>query len=243
MALETPPGPRKGQSPLITNRTLTQPLLPPESGPAGMKAMEVTCPDLLFRLARISSSSRNKPRSSSARSRTGIRRLSPSSKGIIPDQLSKRRRLFWLHDAQLVLARQYGSASWAPSERRSRTAGIRFFATGGPFRSRCGGGRVHSGRARALALEPDLARADRWAALAAGEVALIEKEIRVDPSWVNFQGGSKGDWTPLLYVSFSCLQMENADCSGVFVDCARLLLDAGADSNAAWVHPYWKPLL
>jgi hypothetical protein len=60
-------------------------------------------------------------------------------------------------------------------------------------------------------LEPDLVRADRWAALAAGEIALIEKEIRIDASWVNRQGGPKGDWTPLLYISLSCFQMQDPD--------------------------------
>ena len=146
---------------------------------------------------------------------------------------------FALHDAQLVLARQYGLASWARLKDEVERLASDFSQRAARFVRDAVEGESTRAR-RALALEPDLARADRWAALAAGEVALIEKEIRVDPSWVNFQSGPNGDWTPLLYVSFSCLQMEDAEAQRRFVDCARLLLDAGADSNAAWVHPYWE---
>ena len=181
--------------------------------------MEVTCPALLFRLARISSSSRSKPRSFLARSGSALRRLSLSSRGHHPKPELEGGR-FALHDAQLVLARQYGFATWARlkdeverlasdfSQRTTRF--VRDAVEGDSFRAR-----------RALALEPDLARADQWAALAAGEIALIEKEIRIDASWVNRQGGPKGDWTPLLYISFSCFlyaalagESEEAKLSG-----------------------------
>ena len=171
-----------------------------------------------------------------------LRRDDPQAAALFATHHPRRRhegRVFALHDAQLVLARQHGFANWTQlkdevrrltsdfSERASRFV---FDAVDGDF-SRAG---------RALALEPELARADRWAALAAGEIALIQREIGLDAAWVNGKGGPCRDWTPLLYLSFSRFQMENEESQGRFTDCARLLLDAGADANAAWVHPYWK---
>jgi hypothetical protein len=33
--------------------------------------------------------------------------------------------------------------------------------------------------------------------------------------------------------------MEDAESQARFTECARLLLDGGAEPNAAWEHPYW----
>jgi ankyrin repeat protein len=145
---------------------------------------------------------------------------------------------FALHDAQLVLARQYGFVTWArlkdevervASDFSQRANRLVFDAVDGDF----------SRARRALALEPELARTDRWVALVVGELSVVGREISLDPLWVSRRGGPC-DWAPLLYVSFSRFQMEDAESQRRFTNCVRLLLDAGADPNVAWVHPHWE---
>ncbi|HEY5777991.1 MAG TPA: ankyrin repeat domain-containing protein [Terrimicrobiaceae bacterium] len=96
-------------------------------------------------------------------------------------------------------------------------------------------------RARhALMVEPELARADWWTALATGDLSIVERTISLDPARINRIGGPCENWAPLLYVSFSRFQMEDAGFKSRMTRCAELLLDAGADPNVSWIHPSWE---
>jgi ankyrin repeat protein len=82
-------------------------------------------------------------------------------------------------------------------------------------------------KARAmLAAEPELARADIYAASAAGDVDAAREMLDRDPSLVNAKGGPFG-WEPLLYACYSRV--------GSTLEVAQLLLARGADPNAGYL--------
>jgi ankyrin repeat protein len=150
----------------------------------------------------------------------------------------KENQTFALHDAQLVLARQYGFISWPKLkeavERRTADlpARIRRFVldalNDNPRSLR-----------RAWQVEPELARANLWTRLATADLAGIREALNKDHEWVTVRGGPRETWLPLHYVCFSRLQMENAESRHRFTEGARLLLDAGADPNASWEDSRW----
>jgi Ankyrin repeats (3 copies) len=67
----------------------------------------------------------------------------------------------------------------------------------------------------------------------------LRRALERDHGCADRSGGPCKGWTPLLYISFSRFQMENAESQARFTECARLLLDGGAEPNAAWEHSYW----
>ena len=150
----------------------------------------------------------------------------------------KENLTFALHDAQLVLARQYGFISWPKLKEAvdRRTADlpsrIRRFVldalNDNPQNLR-----------RAWQVEPELAQANLWTRLVTADLVGIGEALDKDPAWVTQKGGPRETWLPLHYVSFSRLQMENAESRGRFTECTRLLLDAGADPNASWEDSRW----
>jgi ankyrin repeat protein len=152
---------------------------------------------------------------------------------------------FALHDAQRVLARSYGFASWQklksyvqtiesyrqPLEPRSdddadrflRLACITYFDGDHPSRRE---------RARQLLAEkPQIARANIYTAVAVGDVVAVTG-LLTKKAHVHARGGPF-DWEPLLYAAYSRLDSESVEHSTLQV--ARLLIEHGADPNAGFL--------
>jgi hypothetical protein len=159
---------------------------------------------------------------------------------------------FALADAQLVIARQYGFASWTGL--RQYLAAVDTFTrephlqpAGGPagtgqdladdfVRLAC---LVYAGydasrierAGRLLAEQPELARASVYASSAAGEYEHLTGLIRAEPELADRPGGPFG-WPPLLY---ACYSRVSQDTGRSTLEVARRLLAAGADPNAGYL--------
>jgi len=156
-----------------------------------------------------------------------------------------------LHDAQFLLARGYGFPSWAKLKAHLQVVerflwdppeGAPWEADSGPrgdafLRFAC----LVYGEwkpswpetaRRWLAEEPDLGRADLYAAAACGDVEAARRLLASDFSAVHEEGGPL-DWEPLLYACYSRLTVPGSAYSTLEV--ARLLLAAGADPNAGFL--------
>ena len=147
-----------------------------------------------------------------------------------------------LADAQLVVARSYGFASW-PALRRHMDVVGRFArsphtvppsadAADELLRLGCvrygGDSRADQARAAALLAEhPELSGASLFTAAATGDAVAARAFLDGDPDAANRPGGPFG-WEPLLYLAYSRI-------GGDAVPVARLLLDHGADPNAGYL--------
>ena len=156
-------------------------------------------------------------------------------------------------DAQLVIARNYGFASWA--KLRQYVEVVTRYARS-PHRVAVGAGDPASEflrlaclthgdddpqrwrqAAELVAAHSDLAAASIFTAAAAGDVSAACGWLAGDPSLARLEGGPHR-WEPLLYLAYSALdEGHGAGCR--HVDTARLLLDAGADPNAGYL---WEGL-
>jgi ankyrin repeat protein/GNAT superfamily N-acetyltransferase len=125
-----------------------------------------------------------------------------------------------LSDAQLAVARELGARSWPALVRRvERGRELVLAATS-----------ARPADAEAL-LDPALARAALDVALVIGDADVVGAALADDPGLATRPIGARS-WQPLLYVTYSTfLGGERTD--GLLA-CARALLDAGADPNAAW---------
>lgn len=160
---------------------------------------------------------------------------------------------FSLTDAQLVLARWYGFASWrrlrehldmvARYSRSTRPPTgqddlVAEFLRLACLTHRLGWGtdkdaddlRRHARARELLAAHPELAAADIYTAAAVGDVAAARSLLRADASLADTEGGPYG-WPPLLYLTSS--RVNSPEHSPVEV--ARLLLAYGADPNAGYL--------
>jgi len=167
---------------------------------------------------------------------------------------------FRLADAQLTLARHYDFPSW-PRLRQYVELVNRLSRS--PHEQPVGGDLVgDDGRAdellrlaclnygaddparwrdaaRLLAEHPHLARYSIFTAAAVGDVAAATDILGRDPCASSAEGGPF-DWPPLLYLTYSRLELDGdvgaaSDPAGV----ARLLLGHGADPNAGYL---WEGL-
>lgn len=142
---------------------------------------------------------------------------------------------FALHDAQLVLAREHGFPGWSQLKDEVEHRLSTFAEKVKRFIDDAVGERYLRARA-ALQVEPTIADANIWTRLVLGDAAALTAAIRHDKSWIKQTGGPRETWHPLHYICFSRFQQDDP---ARFRDCAQLLLDAGADANAAWFHPSW----
>lgn len=141
-------------------------------------------------------------------------------------------RVFALHDAQSVIAREHGFPSWNAlrEEVEARTLG---FATAAEEFVRCASEGA-SGRAqRLLALHPAIVHASLQAELLLGDAAAVEARLRAHPELATQPGGPQR-WEPLLYVCHTCLHTGVPAREEGLVAIARLLLDLGANPNATY---------
>ena len=145
-----------------------------------------------------------------------------------------------LHDAQSVIAREHGFASWHALREAVHDRALSFAAAVDEF-VRCATGGA-SGRARRLLeTHPAVARASLQTELVLGDAASVEARLREHPELAAKPGGIQ-DWEPLLYVCHTCMCHGDPEREAGLVTIARLLLARGANSNAAY-HWEWHPEL
>ena len=163
---------------------------------------------------------------------------------------------FTLSEAQLVIARSYGFASW-PKLKQHLEVVEQFLwdpPAGTPpeghteppadtfVRLAClvyGDWHPSSAvKARGMLAEhPELARANVYAAATTGEVSAVRTHLDRNPALLNRKGGPL-KWAPLLHACYSRLDSPHPEHSTLEV--ARLLLARGADPNAGFL---WRGLV
>lgn len=154
-----------------------------------------------------------------------------------------------LHDAQFCIAREYGFASWAALKdfvemARARRADPAKLAA--DFARLAYSGGIADGMdqpqpekaARFVLLLKDRGPLDPWIACAAGEVAVVEDALRIDPAWHAVPGGPL-NLPPLVAATQSSL-IRLPDHRRGILDTVALLLSAGADPNQS-VGSRWPP--
>lgn len=145
-----------------------------------------------------------------------------------------------LHDAQSCVAREYGFASWADlagfvAARNAHAAdpataiqNLLHLIYAGDIAG--GTNRAHpSVAARILEERQDLLGDDPYLACAVGDEAVLRRETQRDPAWVDHPGGPLS-LPPLVAVTQSSLVRLPAYRDRLHA-CARLLIEAGADTN------------
>jgi ankyrin repeat protein len=164
---------------------------------------------------------------------------------------AERLAEFSLSDAQLVIARSYGFASWA--KLKDRVSVIEAYAwlppaeasaedaIGSPVERLIDLACLNYGydwttrreKARELfAADPSLGKANIYTAATVGDIEAVQRMLAQEPSLAKQRGGVR-NWEPLLYACYSRFNSTLPGYSTLAV--ARLLLQHGADSNAAFL--------
>src|SRR5258705_4719547 len=149
-----------------------------------------------------------------------------------------------LHDAQLVIAREYGFPSWP---RWKQFVDARLLDTGqraaALVRAACAGDMRKA--SVLLAAEPALERFDLYTACVCGAAEHVARLLEGHPDLARSRGGPL-DREPILYACFSRFLRSDATRAAGIVRAVRLLLDGGADVNAhftvvegteTWIQP------
>ncbi|GLS44657.1 ankyrin repeat domain-containing protein [Methylobacterium brachythecii] len=140
-----------------------------------------------------------------------------------------------LHDAQSVVAREYGFASWSELKRLvewKRSAAAKRIETWLSWVFE-GNSSARGSAIRMLREGPALFADDPWLACVTGDTPRIRQALSADADWVHRPGGPSG-MTPLIAVTHSRLILEQPFVAGLLAS-AELLLRAGADPNATWI--------
>ncbi len=112
----------------------------------------------------------------------GDRAISRADEAISPDKLR-------LADAQLVIAREYGFSSWPQLGQRIKRMTASFDERLKSFLQQACGGSLDQAK-RMLEHDPDLARADLYAACATGDSERALALLEEDPKLASTPGGS-----------------------------------------------------
>ena len=145
-----------------------------------------------------------------------------------------------LHDAQSVIAREYGFPSWNALREEVEARTLSFPAAVDQFVLAASDGAA--GRAlRLLALYPGIATATLQTALVLGDAAGVDARLRDHPELATSPGGPQ-QWEPLLYVCHTCLHRDDQPRQDGLLAIGRKLLSLGANPNAEY-HWNWHPEL
>ena len=141
-----------------------------------------------------------------------------------------------LHDAQSVIAREYGLDSWNALRERVEELTLEFGAAVNSFIEAATDGRTDRAE-RLLALHPGIARANFHAALIVGDAQTVERRLAEDPRHAVERGGPRG-WAPLHYVCYTSIGARSDTREAGLVEIARRLIALGADPNLRfpWRH-------
>ena len=175
-----------------------------------------------------------------ARDRDALRRFGvlPSLKGRSLDEIGASDLA--LHDAQSVVAREYGFASWNTLREEVESRTLSFEAAVDEF-VRCATGGAIGRAERLLALHPRLASATLQTALVLGDAAAVEDRLKHHPELAQQPGGPQ-NWEPLLYACHTSMAKGDPARLEGLVAIARRLCALGANPNAEY-HWNWHPEL
>lgn len=145
-----------------------------------------------------------------------------------------------LHDAQCVIAREYGFKSWNELREQVEERLLSFAAAVDEF-LRCATGNVPVRARRLLVIHPGIAHANIYTELVLGDVVAVELRLQKDSDVATRAGGIQG-WAPLLYVCHTCLHQEVPERAAGLVAIARALLARGAGPNAEYNFQWHREL-
>ncbi len=149
-----------------------------------------------------------------------------------------------LHDAQSVIAREYGLASWNALRERVEELTLEFDVACDEFVQAATDGRRDRAE-RLLALHPGIARANLYTALLLGDADEVAKRLTRDPSLATTAGGVR-KWEALHYACHTSLARDSREREQGLVAAARALLSQGADPNLRFPwkhHEVYRPAL
>ena len=145
-----------------------------------------------------------------------------------------------LHDAQSVIAREYGFKSWNQLREHVLDRSLSFAAAVDQF-LRCATGDAPARALKLLAQYPAIAHASLYTELVLGDSGAVDERLRDHPEAVRQPGGVQ-NWEPLLYVCHTSLHHDLPERAPGLVEIARGLLERGANANAEY-HWNWHPEL
>ena len=134
-----------------------------------------------------------------------------------------------LHDAQFVLAREYGFKSWTELKQEVEERSLSFAAAADEF-VRCATGSAPERAMRLLARHAGIANANLYAELVLGDADAVETRLKANPAIARQRGGVQ-NWEPLLYVCHTFLQKDSPERAKGLVRIARELLRTGLESK------------
>lgn len=141
-----------------------------------------------------------------------------------------------LHDAQLVITREQGFASWPRFRAFVIQSALDFQGLVSKF-VETALSELRQAEAM-LASHPELAGAGLYAALVLGDAERVEVALRESTGLVRTKGGPQ-NWEPLLYVCYSRFASAASSRAQDLVRTAQALLRAGADPNTSYNPEEW----
>src|SRR5438874_1430482 len=145
-----------------------------------------------------------------------------------------------LHDAQTMIAREYGFASWNKLREHVEEVTLEFDAAVNEFLEAATDGRGDRA-GRILALHPKIAAANLHTAIVLGDADAVQARLERDPSLAGKTGGPR-DWQPIHYVCYTALAHDSPTRAEGLAAIARRLLAHGADPNAVFAANGETPL-
>lgn len=137
-----------------------------------------------------------------------------------------------LHDAQFVIAREYGFKSWNDLREDVQERTLSFSAAVDEF-VRCATGGAQGRALRLLTRHKGIEHASLFTELVLGDAEAVEAHLRVHPEAALQRGGVQ-NWEPLLYLCHTCLNHGSPERANGLVKIARELLGRGANPNAEY---------
>src|SRR6516165_3054304 len=132
-----------------------------------------------------------------------------------------------LHDAQFVLAREYGFKSWTELKQEVEERSLSFAAAVDEF-VRCATGSAPERAMRLLARHAGIANANLYTELVLGDADAVETRLKANPAIARQRGGVQ-NWEPVLYVCHTFLQKDSPERATGQPEPAELLLESGAN--------------
>ena len=147
-----------------------------------------------------------------------------------------RRTSPTLHDAQSVIAREYGFASWKALSEHVALLALQFDDAAREFIEAATDGRADRAD-RLLRLHPGIRGASFHVALVTGDAKRAGRWLTKNPALAHEPGGPPG-WEPILYICHDSLRQGSGTDPGGLVAIARRLLELGTDPGTRfpWLH-------